>query len=422
MIELRERKQLEGIQMRAMRITALAAILAVGITGAGCSRGGHKESARKVPAKTVQAIEADTAVVEKKKSRDVYAAVGAVQSQTTVTISGKVMGFIKALNAEEGARVAKGQILVEIDAPETSARVNQARAGTEEARSALSEVENGISAAESAVDSARAGYELADATYKRFEKLVLEDSVSKQEFDEARAKWKMAQSALTASEKNLAAMKSRRSQVKARIKQAESGAAEASDMLAYTVIRSPISGTVVDKKLETGSLAAPGMPILVIEDSSAYRLEANVDESRVSKIKIGDAATISIDALGGKKTTGTVAEIKPAADAASRTFTVKIALPYMEGMRSGMFGRAYFDMGESEKTMVPKAAITERGGAKGVFVMDENGALRFRVVKAGDESGGFVEIFSGLTPGEKILASNADRATDGGKALVRDND
>lgn len=394
------------------------AALVAALVATGCSRGGHEEtSGHETVEQTPVMVSLQTAT--KSSVEDIYTAVGTVRSRTTVMISAKIMGFAKNISAGEGDAVSSGDLLLELDAPEINAKVNQARAAVDEARSALNEIDNGIAGSESAVEAAKAGFELADATYARFEKLVGEDSVSRQEFDEVTAKWKMAKAELEARKKSLDATKSKKEQVKAKIRQAESAMAEATIMTGYTKVRAPITGVVLEKKVETGSLAAPGMPLMVIEDSQSYRLEATVDESRVSSIKTGDAVSVSIDALGVEQLTGTVDEINLAADATTRSFTVKISLPQNSRIRSGMYGRASFDMGQSEKMLIPAAAIIDRGGISGVFVVDENGTSRFRVVKTGEiRPDGNVEVFSGIAEGEKVVVSGVEAVTDGGKALV----
>ena len=121
---------------------------------------------------------------------------------------------------------------------------------------------------------------------------------------------------------------------------------------------------------------------------------------------------------GGRRLTARVAEIVPAVDAASRAYTVKIDLPAMANLRSGMFGRAYFRMGARKVVAVPAPAVVERGQLQSVFVV-EDGVARTRLVTAGKRAPNGVEILSGLTEGEKVVSPVPAGLADGARVEVR---
>ncbi len=100
---------------------------------------------------------------------------------------------------------------------------------------------------------------------------------------------------------------------------------------------------------------------------------------------------------------GHVSEIVPAVDAGSRTFTAKIDLPAEPGLRSGLFGRATFHFGDRRTIAAPVTAISDRGQMKWMFVV-ENGVARARIVTLGEKQSGLVEILSGVSAGEHVVA------------------
>src|ERR1019366_4158378 len=166
-------------------------------------------------------------------------------------------------------------------------------------------------------------------------------------------------------------------------------------------IRAPFDGLVVAKLADAGAIATPGVPLLLVEDPSHFRLEATVDESKMGAVQLGEAVPVVIDALGAQAFAGKVVQIVPAADPASRTFTVKIELPPSAQLRSGLFGRARFPHGQRESVVIPQAAVISRG------------QLQARYVTLGSASAQQVEVLSGLQAGDQVVAQPGDRELSG---------
>ncbi len=185
--------------------------------------------------------------------------------------------------------------------------------------------------------------------------------------------------------------------------------------VSYARIISPISGVVVAKHTEVGSTAMPGAPLLTIEDGSRYRLEVAVEESRLGKIVMGQRARVRIDALGADDLEGDVSEITPAADPMSRSYAVKIDLPARQSLRSGLYGVARFASGQRQAILIPQKAVAQRGQLAGVFVVDDAGVARLRLIKTGKSYGESVEALSGLSDGERIVVDGVALVNDGVK-------
>jgi multidrug efflux system membrane fusion protein len=373
-----------------------------------CSSGAAAGGAPAEPA-----VRATFAVAKRAPFVERYEAAGTVASEVTSPLASRIMGQVTAVHVREGDHVRAGQVLVEIEARDVAANVARARAGEAEAEQSLVEIDRAVEAAEQARAGAAANRDLARVTYQRYAKLVEAQVVSRQEFDEVDARYKMASAELERASTNVEVQRARRSQTLARIEQARAESRSANVMLGYATIVAPADGIVVAKAAEVGMMAQPGVALLTIENPSAYRLEASVEESRAARVRLGVEVPVRIDALGGVVVTGSVAEIMPAADPASRSVVVKIDLPATRGLRSGQYGVAAFPAGDRAVIAVPRGALVERGQLTGIFVVDDSNVARLRFVTTGERSEGSVEILSGLDEGQRFVAENAGNLADG---------
>jgi RND family efflux transporter MFP subunit len=330
----------------------------------------------------VRGIEVTT--VREQTVPDTFAAVGTVHASRSAPLSSQVMGAIAAVNVREGDAVRHGQVLVTIDD-------SQPRAAVEQAQAALSAAEHELAAAESEVT-------LAKATFSRLQTLYDKKSLSAQEYDEGRTR--------------LQSGEARRDTARAARAQAEAALEQARTHLGYTRVLAPFDGVVTERRVDPGALASPGMPLLTLETGGQYRLEAAVDERDLSSIHMGEAVLVFLDAAGREPLNGKVAQIVPAADPASRSFTVKIDLPAHKNVRSGIFGRAAFARGSRQAVFIPQTAVTEHGQIQTVYVLAENSIATLRYVTLGSPGptqANSREVLSGLSAGETVVAAPAGR-------------
>jgi RND family efflux transporter MFP subunit len=314
-------------------------------------------------------------------------------------ISSKVMAYVRQVAVQVGDRVKEGQDLVMLDAQDLDANVRRAEATEAEVQNAIRETDNGVA-------GAKANLDLAQSTFKRMEELASKKSISNQEFDEASARLKSAQAAYDVA-------RARRSQVDSRLAQVDQEIRSARIMRDYTQIAAPFSGTVTARSVEPGNLAAPGAPLLTIEREGAYRLEASVDESKLPFVRAGQTVDVALEALD-RRLSARVSDIVPAVDPASRAYTVKIDLPALANLRSGMFGRAWFPMGARRAIAIPPGAVVERGQLQFVFVID-NGVARNRLITTGKRQSNSVEVLSGLSEGERVVSPIPSELADGAR-------
>ena len=372
----------------------LAGIATAGVLlTAGC--GGHDKEAP--PAEAKAPVTVATAAVEKAHWPTLYEAMGTVRARTASTLSSRTMGYVREIRPQVGQTVQAGQVLVVLDSRDLAVQVDQAKAALTEARGAAPEAANALASAE-------AQLELATATHNRMKSLYEKKSISDQEWDEAQAKLRVARAARDMAQ-------ARKAQVESRIRQAEEAVRGAEVGQSFASITAPFAGIVTERKVEPGVLASPGTPLLTIEQSGAYRLEAAVEESRIRYVKPGQTVSVALEALDSE-VNGRVTEIVPSVDAATRTFLVKIDLPPQANLRSGLFGRARFGGAPRDALVVPSGAVVRAGQVESVMTV-ENGVARRRLVTTGSRQGDRVEILTGLAEGERVIHPVPREVSDG---------
>jgi RND family efflux transporter MFP subunit len=358
-------------------VLSLGAVAAIAVAASGC--GGHGETAS---ASEQPPLPVSVATVAMADVADTFEAGGVVQARTTATLTARILAPVREVRVSPGDRVRAGQVLIVLDSADLGAYARSARA-------AALAADQDIAAAAADQQAAEAALALARAAHARIAGLHARRSATAQELDEATA-------ALRRAEANAAATAARARGAGSGLDQARAAAEAAATTASFASITAPFNGVVTEKLVEPGNMAAPGTPLLRVEDTRGFRLEVRVDESRISRLAPGDSVQVILDSVSTGTTIvdGRVAEVSRAVDADARTFLVKIDLPDSAAVRSGTFGRAIF-RGEPRKALtVPENALTRRGQMTSVFAVD-NGVARLRLVSV---SG--TEVLAGLAAGD----------------------
>lgn len=358
-----------------------AAIFALSLALSGCGEFGEKAAHTAIDRKEVSGL--PTSLARTQEIEDFVEAPGTIRAASTSVVSSKVMGAVTSLKAGEGSFVKKGDLLLTIDDADIAAKIQAAEAGVAEAE-----------AGKRAAEALKA---LAETTYARYGKLLDEKAVSRQEFDTIETQAKAASLDFERMENA--------------VRRAKAGLFEARAFGSYARVTSPVTGIVSEKRIDVGSMAAPGMPLLVIEDTSSFTLDVNAGERFARSLKPGGKVEVFIDDAGGLRE-GTVKESVGAINTASRTFLVKISLKG-EGLIPGLYGRARIPAGKRDALLVPAASIVTRGALIGVYTVDEKGLITYRLIRKGLAYGADVEVLSGLSSGERVVSAGADKASDG---------
>ena len=366
---------------------------------AGCS-----ESSREAkPVSQTPPVTVSVVAVAQQQWPSIYEATGTVRARTSAVIAAKLLGYVREVKVQTGDRVREGQLLVILDARDLDVNSRKAEAALDEVRSSVPE-------ADSAVSGAQANLDLAQATFNRMQELWNKKSISNQEFDEASAKLKAAQSAYEMA-------RARRGQLDAQAARVQQDVRSTEVARSFAEITAPFAGVVTVKSVDPGALALPGAPLLTIEREGAYRLEASVEESHLSAIRVGQPVSVTLAGVD-RTIEAKVSEIVPAVDAASRSYTVKIDLPSLPAPRSGAFGRASFSLGSRSPLTIPVGAVTERGQLQSVMVA-ENGIAHTRLITTGQRSKDQIEALSGLTAGEFVIFPVPPGLSDGAAVEIR---
>lgn len=359
------------------------------------------------PRKTVvtrpSAIPVETTTVAESEMPYTYEATGTVRARTVADVSAKVMGYARQVRAQVGDHVRQGQILVLLDAREMESNVSRVEAARDEVKSAIPE-------AESAIEAAQAQVDLAQVTFARIHDLFDKRSVTNQELDEASARLRAARAS-----RDMAL--ARRAQSDAKLAQIEQEIRAATIQRGYAEIAAPFSGTILSRSIEPGALAVPGATMFTLEREGAYRLEASVEESRLPLAKMSGVVSVTIDGTD-RAIAARISEIVPSVDPSARTGTVKIDLPPLPGLRSGLFGRARFDAGARRELSVPAAGVVTRGQLQLVFVA-ENNVAHARLVTLGGIVKNRIQVLSGANPGDRVIVPIPTGLTDGSRIEVR---
>lgn len=372
--------------MNTLRIKFVLAAIALSLTAAAC----HENTASAPVPGTVSGVKLTQAAAQ--NEAEVSEAVGTVKASESATLSAQIMGTLGAAMAAEGDHVRAGQVLATINAAQMASQLGQARAA--------------VSVADEQVAAAASDAALASSTLHRYEQLRAQKSVSPQEFQEVETRARVANSRLSA--------------VRSQKAEAAAAASSAATMQGYTRIRAPFDGVVTARRADPGTMAAPGLPLLTVDKGGALRLEVTVDESLLRGLTVGATLPVEIPALGGAPLNGKVARIVPAADPASHSFLVKIELPSVPGLYSGMYGRAQVGrQGERQVVTIPRSALVMHGSMQSVYVVGGDHVAAVRYITTGNAVGGRLTVLSGLSAGETIVEAPGELELGGKRIEVR---
>ncbi|MDD1612757.1 MAG: efflux RND transporter periplasmic adaptor subunit, partial [Methylococcaceae bacterium] len=288
--------------------------------------GGDRTEPGLTPLPAHPAAARQTARVERQSITETQSWPGTVKAFSETRIAPKVNARIVSVSAHEGDRVKQGAILARLDAEQNLAIEHEAAA----------------LAAAAQAEAAR-----AEADLQRTRELFEQEAATRETYDHAVANARKARASAEAAEYSVR---------EARVQRGES------------VLRAPFDGVVSKRLHEPGDMGLASEPIIILYNASALRLEASVPASCASRIRIGDAVAVRIDAL---KTSlnARIDEIVPAADPATGTVLIKAGLPETEGLQPGLFGWLDLSCGiEHDALLIPASALRRIGQVEVVTV------------------------------------------------------
>ncbi len=371
-----------------------------------CGKGNAPEQ---IKHKTVKGVSVEKVKPLESTVKEVFS--GTVICSDSIYLSPKVVGYIKEIKVKVGERVKKGEILAVLESSTIRPDVRKAKAGLKEIEHALEEIDSAKKEVEEHIKAARANLELAEKTYRRFKKLLDEEAVSKQRFDEVETAYKAAKSQYEAALAKKEEIEAKRKQLISKKEQVLADLSKASAYLAYTYLKSPVNGYVLKRMMDKGNLASPQTPVFEVgsEPLEAY---VQVDESYSGRIKTGDILDVRINNRIFK---GKVVEVERSADPVTHKFGVKIRILKPSNIMPGSYAEVILEKGTAKSFLVPRDAIYRVGALEYLFVVDESGIAHLRLVKTGKTVDGKVQILSGVLKGEKVAVSGIENLVDGAK-------
>ena len=285
-----------------------------------------------------------------------YRAAGTVRAARRAEVATRLMGRVEAVHVRAGDRVRPGQLLLTVERASLTAAQQQAAAALDQAA----------------------------ATLRRTERLYADSAAALVQLEAARTARAQAQA-------------------QARAVQAD---------LAYAEVRAPFAGVVATRLVDPGDQAAPGQPLLVIEDRTAREIVVTVPDEVGDQLRRGQAAAVEIGA-GARRVTARIEAVVPGADPQSPTVEVRLSGP--ADLTPGLAAVAELPAGGRSTLQVPASAIMRRGQLEGVYLFAPDSTLRLRWIRTGRVQDSTAEVLSGLLPGD-LLALDASRARDGVRA------
>ncbi len=319
-----------------------------------------------------------------------------VTPDAEVPLSFRIPGYVFALkqvrgqdgrmrDIAEGDRVSKGAVLVRIRSAEYEDKVRQASSETA---------------------AAEAVFQKAKLDFDRATRLYDSKSITKPDFDAARAQHDSSQE---------------------QVRAAQAQTSEAQIALRDTSVVAPFEGDIVKKSVDLGAFVGPGVPIFVVAKTDTVKIVVGVPDTVVRSIKLGQPVEVGIDAFPTRTFNARISRMSSAADAITRNFDVEVAIPNHDHLlKVGMIGSLQLAAGATEPRLsslqVPLSAIVQaKDGKYGVFVISNASAgevASLRSVEIGAVNGTDIAILSGLSAGDRVITTGANLLKDGQRVEV----
>jgi RND family efflux transporter MFP subunit len=394
------------------RSTAAALLVALTLSGsvAGCRREQPKVAP---PLRPVQ-----VAPVETYAARDGVPYSASIRPATQVELSFKVAGYVDQIHqvkgmdgqpriVQEGDSVTKDTVLARVTQGDYQARLAQARAQLSEAQAAQQTATFQLAAARTSVAQARLDLDRAQA-------LLDTKSLTRADYDATRTRHDAATAQADAAAAQIEVARARVAGAQAQIRESELTVGD-------TVLRAPMDGVVIKRRIEMGSLAAAGTVAFVLADVRSVKAVFGVPDLVVARLRLGQPLTLTAAALANEAFNGRTTAISPSADPASRVFDVEVTIDNpRDRLRPGMIGSVLVGgAGARPQAVLPLAAVVRPAGAAdgyAVFVVEEQAGrqlARLRRVKLGEAVGNRVAVTDGVKLGERVIVAGAALTTDG---------
>ena len=379
----------------------------------------------------------------------VLSATGYIVAHHTINVNSKVTGRLAWIGVEKGDKVKEGQVLVRLEDQEFRASYGQARGALENARAYLDELQHGsrpeeVQQAQHNLDEARATLANDKLTLDRTKELAGGGVVSRQALDDATAKYESDQQRVNSLEKafQLSKIGPRAEEIaraRGAVTQAQGAVDYAKSQLDATVIRAPVTGTILDRTAEKGELVTSGFAstaaggpqgsVVSLADLNDLQVELDIAQADFARLGPTQRAKVTTDAYPDKEYDGVIAQISPEANRQKATVQVKVQVTnpgkYADvQLRPEMNATVKFLANDTPKNStvpsgvyVPSTAIRDHDGKKIVLIAYNGKAVAREVHAVGQRSDG--ALVDGLVGGESVITSAPATLKDGDKIKIK---
>jgi membrane fusion protein (multidrug efflux system) len=338
----------------------LVAILGLALLSFGCGKDSQSKPNEK---KETAAIPVEISQVEIGNIAAFFTGTATLEAEGDAAVVAKVGGVVKQILVEEGAYVKAEQILARLDDDKLAVQLAQAEANLHK----------------------------LESDFRRNEELFNKKLVSAEVYQRAKFEYDSQKAAFEMTKLDHD----------------------------YASIRAPISGVVAERMIKVGNMVLPNTPTFRITDFDPLLAVLHVPEREMSKLRVGQPASLTVDAISGADFTGRIARVSPVVDPTTGTIkvTVEVRDPSRQ-LKAGMFGRVNVVHDVHTNTLlVPKGAVVAEDAESAVFVVQDSVAYR-KLVKTGYVNGANIEVLEGLKVGEVIVTTGQGSLKDSTKVEV----
>ncbi len=336
---------------------------------------------------------------------------GNIQAYTDSPIYARASGYLKAWHADIGARVKAGQLLAEIDTPEIDQQVRQAQ-------SAVQQAEAGLDQARANLQQGKTHEELARVTAQRWSNLSNKGAVSRQENDQYQAQYQAQVANVQALEKAIAAAQSN-------VESARANLSRLLEMQAFKQVKAPFDGVITARNTDVGALinagnSGPAQELFHMASTAKLRVYVNVPESDSRSAIPGVTADLTLAEFPGRHFPGKLVRTAQAIDPGTRTLLTEIEVDNTSGaLLPGAYAQVHLKLTSASPSLIlPVNALLFRSEGLRVGVVRNGEQAQLIPVTLGNDYGTEVEVVSGLSEEDLVIANPPDSLLAGARVRV----
>lgn len=371
-------------------------------------------------------VAVDAAVAKLSDLTEDRAYTGTTRPSREISLRSQAEGRITDITVNVGDSVQAGQVVAQLDGTIANSSVAQAEAEVAARESEVASLQAEVEEARTQVERARLELQQARSDYQRQAQLFRQGAISEQQAETARTRLGTAEQALRSAEKQVGNRQQAVSASARRITAQQAIVNQERERQSYSVLTSPVNGSVLARPTEPGNLAQAGTEVLRLGDFSRIKVELQVSEREFATIRVGQRAQVRLDALPNQTIAGEVTRISPAAETRARLIPVEVTIPNVNGrIGSGLLARVSFEAGQSQRVVVPESATQigqrpQQGSNQNqeppksatIYLVNRSGdraTVSPRQVQLGKRANGQVEVLSGLNAGESFVVRSSGK-------------